>query len=746
MSKINPAGSALVYSTYLGGSSDDFGGAIAVDGAGNAYVTGSTGSTDFPTMNPLQPKNGSGGFGENAFISKINPSGSALVYSTYLGGGNYDGGNGIAVDSAGNVYVTGFTQSPNFPTKNPLQSTLNGGYQDAFISEINPSGSALVYSTYLGGGGDIYIPNAISDSYAIAVDSAGNAYITGSTNSPYFPLKNADQSWYIGDYDAFVAKLNPSGSGLVYSTYLGGDGYDAGGGVAVDGAGNIYIVGGTSSADFRMVNSLQPTYGGNGDAFVAEIKVLIETTTMLTSSVNPSSDGQPVTFTASVTPAVNAGAVQRDVTFYDGATALGSMAICDGQATFSTSSLSPGAHSITARYSGDTNYLPSTSAGLTETVNQAGTTLTLSSSVNPSGLDQPVTFTAGITPQYGGQASGTVTFQDGSTTLGSAAVSGNAASLTTSSLAVGTHSVTAVYSGDSDFTGTTSNTVKQVVKKVEKAKTAIALSSSANPSTYGEAVTFTAVVTPAPPDGETVTFKRGATVLGTGTLSGGSASLTTSALPLGKSTITAVYGGDSNFASSTSNAVKQVVNKYATTTTLVSSPNPSVYGQAVTWTATVTSSGPNTPTGKVNFGGNGSASLSGGVATLTKICWLNAGTNAVTAKYMGNADSAPSTSSVLEQVVNPVSTTTAITSSANPSSLGQSVTFTATVTSSTEAHATGTVTFTAGGTTLGTVALSGIHASISTAALPEGATTITATYNGANDYTGSSGAMTQTVE
>ncbi|MGA2966613.1 MAG: Ig-like domain repeat protein [Terriglobales bacterium] len=292
-----------------------------------------------------------------------------------------------------------------------------------------------------------------------------------------------------------------------------------------------------------------------------------------------------------------------------------------------------------------------------------------------------------------------------------------------------------------------SDTIAILRQTVAKPSVSITLASGQNPSYIGQPVAFTAVVSASPysPTGS-VTFKQGATVLGTTPLLNGQASFTTTFTRAGTFPVTASYSGDKSYPAKNSNAVKQIVNKYATTTALVSSPNPSVYGQTVTWTATVTSAGPNAPTGMVKFGANGSAPLSGGVATITKICWLNAGTNAVTAKYVGDAGSAPSTSSVLEQVVNPVSTTTAVTSSANPSSLGQSVTFTATVTSSTGAHATGTVTFTAGGATLGTVALSGIHASISTAALPEGATTITATYNGANDYAGSSGALTQTVD
>jgi hypothetical protein len=262
VTKFNPTGSALVYSTYLGGRGDDVGYSIAADSLGNAYLTGSTTSTDFPTKNPLQPANGGGPY--DAFVAEINPSGSALVYSTYLGGSLDDVGQSIAVDSSGNAYVTGRTISTDFPTMNPLQP-VNGGSYDAFVSEINPSGSALVYSTYLGGGGADY-------GYSIAMDSSRNVYVIGYTGSTNFPTMNPLQPANGGAVDAFVAKLNPSGSALVYSTYLGGSGDDLGQGIAVDSSGNAYVTGWTSSTNFPTMNPLQPTYGGGPyDVFVAAI-------------------------------------------------------------------------------------------------------------------------------------------------------------------------------------------------------------------------------------------------------------------------------------------------------------------------------------------------------------------------------------------------------------------------------------------------------------------------------------------
>jgi len=268
VAKLNPAGSALVYSTYLGGSRGDVGGGIAVDTWGHAYVTGVTDSLDFPTFKPLQAKCGScGQYTENAFVAKLSYAGNALVYSTYLGGNDMDSGSAIAADAAGNAYVTGMTSSSNFPLATPLQPNFTDGGWDAFVTKLNPAGSALVYSTYLGGS-----DNDVAT--GIALDGAGNVYVAGSTESHDFPTANPLQSACGGFFcnDAFVAKLNPAGSALVYSTYLGGSDVDFGSGITVDGAGNAYVTGATCSTDFPTNNPFQPSFdGGNYDVFVAKL-------------------------------------------------------------------------------------------------------------------------------------------------------------------------------------------------------------------------------------------------------------------------------------------------------------------------------------------------------------------------------------------------------------------------------------------------------------------------------------------
>jgi hypothetical protein len=278
VAKLNPAGSALIYSTYLGGSGVDEAHGIAVDSSGNAYVTGLTYSYDFPTVNPLQTSNHGG---DDAFVAKLNAIGSALVYCTYLGGSSVDEVYGISVDSSGNAYVAGMTGSTDFPTVDPIQATNKAaamGEPTAFVAKLNASGSALVYSTYLGGSNE-------DEAYGIAADPSGNAYVTGMTGSTDFPITagalqttcngGAGCAQYGGD--AFVSKLNPTGSALVYSTYLGGSSYDYGGGVAVDSSGKAYVTGYTLSADFPTANPFQATCDGCnaseyiGDAFVAKL-------------------------------------------------------------------------------------------------------------------------------------------------------------------------------------------------------------------------------------------------------------------------------------------------------------------------------------------------------------------------------------------------------------------------------------------------------------------------------------------
>jgi Beta-propeller repeat len=257
----------LSYSTYLGGNGNDQGADISVDWQGNAYITGRTSSTDFPTEKPLQTSYGGG---ENdTFVVKLNRKGRAFIYSTYLGGSGDDQGSGIVVDKQGNAYVTGITSSTNFPTANALQAT-NGGQFDAFVTKLNSTGSSLVYSTYLGGSENETDPSrSFSNITVDLLGSAYVVGTTSSNNFPTTAL--AFQRTKSGPNDIFVAKLNPSGSALVYSTYLGGSHIDVGNALAIDIIGNAYISGTTYSTNFPTTVGAFQTNCQFGDVIVAKL-------------------------------------------------------------------------------------------------------------------------------------------------------------------------------------------------------------------------------------------------------------------------------------------------------------------------------------------------------------------------------------------------------------------------------------------------------------------------------------------
>jgi hypothetical protein len=273
VTKLNPTGTALVYSTFVGGSNIEFGNGIAIDGAGNAYVTGTTKSSNFPTT--------SGAFDRSAnippncprcasdhtdgFVFKLNATGSALTYSTYLGGTDIDSPRGITVDGSGSAYVVGETLGSDFPTTAGAFRRSNSGQYDMFVTKLNPTGSALAYSTFAGG-------TQVDNGQGVAVDSGGNAYALGFTSSTDFPTTpGAFDTTANGAFDATVTKLNPAGSALVYSTYLGGAGFDNGSDVTVDDGGNAYVAGGTGSTDFPTTPGAFDTTSDGSDGFVTKL-------------------------------------------------------------------------------------------------------------------------------------------------------------------------------------------------------------------------------------------------------------------------------------------------------------------------------------------------------------------------------------------------------------------------------------------------------------------------------------------
>ncbi|MCI0337036.1 MAG: SBBP repeat-containing protein [Acidobacteria bacterium] len=265
--KLNPSGTALIFSTYIGGRNPgDRGWAIAVDKAGNVYFTGETNSLNFPLVNPVQPTFRGNG---DAFVAKLNIEGDVLLYSTYLGGLFFDSAYSITLDRFDNAYITGRTDSNNFPVKNALQAQLRG-QRDAFVAKLNPDG-ALVYATYLGGEPATTGGLEEESGYGIALDVLQNIYVTGLTTSPNFPTINAYQPSFGGVEDAFITKINEAGTAIIYSTYLGGSRVDNARDIAVDTFGNAYVTGFTVSLDFPQVNPLQPGYGGNIDGFVSKL-------------------------------------------------------------------------------------------------------------------------------------------------------------------------------------------------------------------------------------------------------------------------------------------------------------------------------------------------------------------------------------------------------------------------------------------------------------------------------------------
>lgn len=275
VTKMDPAGATLIYSTYIGGSSDDGATSIFVDEMGQAYVGGSTRSQDFPVSSGAFQHNYGGnpgnvsGFGGDGFIAKLDASGSTFLYATYLGGQGEDGVATITVDASGNANVGGATTSSNFPvTAGVVQSTYGGSASgssaggDAFVAKLNPLGSGLIFSTYLGGSGD-------EGASSVEADSQGNIYVQGISSSANFPTAHAVQGSLAGKSDIFLAKLDPMGTQLLYSTYLGGNSTDYGVGTA-DSSGNVYVTGNTSSTNFPVYNGFQP-YFGNTDALIAKL-------------------------------------------------------------------------------------------------------------------------------------------------------------------------------------------------------------------------------------------------------------------------------------------------------------------------------------------------------------------------------------------------------------------------------------------------------------------------------------------
>jgi hypothetical protein len=636
--------------------------------------------------------------------------------------------------------------------------TSTGGTPGGTVTFMD--GASTLGTGTLNGSGQATLSTATlaSGNHSVTAVYGGDSNFAGSTSTVLTQTVNPTSS-----ATGLVVSVNPAtfGTSVTFTADVTGSGGNPGGTVTfIDGATTLGTgtLNGSGQATLSTAalavgsHSITAMYGGDSNFVGSASSVLTlavnqnSSTTALASSANPSAVGGTVTFTATIT--VSGSTATGIVTFKDGASTLGTSTLNgSGQATLSAAALGQGNHNITAVYGGDSNYTGSTSAVLTQTVNQNSSTTTVSTAPNPSTYGTSVTFTANVTGP-GGTPTGTVTFKDGANPLGPGTLNGSGqATFSTSTLTSGNHSITAVYGGDGSFSSSTSSALTQTVNQTSSATS---MTASVNPTTFGTSVTLTANVTgTGNTPGGSVTFKDGATTLGSGTLNGsGQATLTTSSILVGSHSITAVYGGDSNFLGSTSSILTLVVNQNSSTTALASSANPSAVGGPVIFTATVTSSG-GIATGTVTFKDGaamlGTGNLNGaGQATFTTSL-LALGSHSISAVYGGGGNFTGSTSPVLIQTVNQNASTTTIAAAPNPSTFGSSVTFTGSVTGSGTLN--GTVTFKDGATTLGSGTLNGSgQATLSTNSIAGGNHSITAVYSGdGNSSSSTSAVLTQTV-
>jgi Bacterial Ig-like domain (group 3)/Autotransporter beta-domain len=574
-----------------------------------------------------------------SIASSVNPStvGQSVTFTATV------------VDPGGRFTPTGSVTFTDTTTSTPLGTiTLNGAGQASVSTSSLAGGNHTITADYSGDG-----------NLAASSDSLVQQVLSGTATST--SISSSINPSTVGQSVTFTATVTGTSTPTGTVTFTDTTTSTPLGTVSLNGSGQASV----STASLAVgdhdimaqYNGVSGTFDPSSATLTQHVQNKSASSTVLTSSQNPSVFGQSVTFTATVSDPGGHSTPTGNVTFMDGATTLGVVALNgSGQATVTTTSLSVGPHSIAANYGGDVTF-DTSSDSLTQTVNQISTTTSLASSQNPSTFGQSVTFTATVAPVAPGTGTptGNVTFTDTttSTTLGTGTLNGSGqATLTTSALGVGSHSITAQYNGATNYATGTSSPLTQVVNP---GATAVALGSSQNPSTFGQSVTFTATVTDSGTPTGTVTFKDGAATLGTGTLNGsGQATLTTSSLSVGSHTITAEYGGDSNHSASTSPPLTQVVNQSSTTVTLASSLNPSEFGQAVTFTATVSDSG-GTPTGTVTFKDGatvlGTTALNGSALATFTTSSLTVGTHPITATYNGDGSFAASTSAVLVQSV-----------------------------------------------------------------------------------------------
>jgi hypothetical protein len=723
------------------------------------------------------------GFGTaTCSVSGYPSAGSHSITATYSGDGNYTGSTspvfeqvvsqaststtttlsssanpssvGQAVTYTASVSPASATGTIEFraegsPITGCTRRTVSSGNTKCTVSGYAAAGSYSITAVYSGNG------DYLASSSSVLTQEVGKAPVTAAVSSETTPSAVGQPVTYTATLSALAATgtvtFEEEGAPIT--------------GCAAQNVGFGAATCGVTGYPSTGSHSIVATYSGDENYLQSASPALTQTvkkaatTTTIASSVNPSMTWQPVTYTATVSPAAATGTVTFDEA---GKPIAGCTAqtISSGTATCTLPAYAvAGTHTITATYSGDGNYLASASSSLRQVAYKPGTTVTtttFSSSLNPSTVGQAVTYTATVSPAA---ATGTITFKEikesGIAIPGciKLTVTPGTMTCTTTYSTAGWHQIIAVYSGDKTYATSTSPALTQVVNG---APTTTTLSSSLNPSTVGQAVTYTATVSPVTATGTVGFTSNGNAITGCAAqaISSGRATCTVAFSAAGGPWIRAVYSGDSTYATSTFSYLAQTVNKKASTTTMSSSLNPSVVGEAVTYTATVS---PAAATGTITFKeikesgiaipGCIKLTVTPGTMTCTTT-YSTAGWHQIIAVYSGDKTYATSTSPALTQVVNGAPTTTTLSSSLNPSTVGQAVTYTATVSPAT---ATGTVGFKEEGTSITGCTAQTISSGTATCTVTGypswGSYNITAAYSGASNYLKStSSASTQRVE
>jgi hypothetical protein len=690
--------------------------------------------------------------GDSAEVSSATLTvGSHTIKAVYGGDANFVADSTSIVQAVNQATPTITLTSNNNPSSFEENVTFKAKVDN---SSHTPTGSVTFYDgasslgsfSLVGDSAQVSTTSLTAGIHTIKVVYSGDGSFRSDSTTIVQSVNQAGLSL------SLISSQNPSTfeQNVTFKAKVDGQSHTPTGSVTFyDGAtslGNFSLVGDSAEVSTATLtagsHTIKVVYSGDGN-FNSDSTAIVQTvnqatpTVTLTSSLNPSTFEQSVTFKAKVDNSSHTPT--GSVTFWDGVTALGGVSLVGDSAELSTANLTGGAHTIKAVYDGDSNF-KSDSTSIVQTVNQSTPTVTLTSSVNPSSFEQNVTFKAKV-DNSSHTPTGTVTFYDGLSSIGSVSLTGDSAQVSTANLTAGAHTIKAVYGGDGNFKSDSTS----IVQTVNQSTPTVTLTSSANPSTFEQSVTFKAKVDNSThtPTGS-VTFYDGASSLGSFSLVGDSAQVSTANLTAASHTIKAVYGGDGNF-NADSTSIVQTVNKATPTVALTATPSPSGFAQSVTFKAKVDNSS-HTPTGSVTFY-DGASSLGNfalvGDSAQVSTSSLAAGAHTIKAVYGGDSNF-KSDSTSIPHTVNQSGLSMTLTSNANPSTFGQSVSFKAKVDAASQ-QPTGNVTFYDGASSLGTFALAGDSAQVSTASLTAGSHTIKAVYGGDGNFNADSTTLSQTV-